>query len=199
MCFEKGYFINSSVSNYMNYTKKKFSALSEDLIKFVPIRPNNSVLDFGCATGGLIFELKKGGITNIKGTDISYWAIRYGKESFGLEKELDYFNVNLLNCSFDIVLFLDVLEHIPSITELRNILGLVKSPVIVVRLPVSLEEGQNYHLKVSRNDQTHVQCHSKAWWETLFSSFGFFLSLVFYGKSIYDSKGVLARIYKKEE
>jgi cyclopropane fatty-acyl-phospholipid synthase-like methyltransferase len=193
MKFEQQYFIHSKRSNYEDYRKKKFKALAQDLISNLRLNPNTSVLDFGCATGGLLFELKQLGITNIKGTDISYWAIDYGKRYYGLHKEMEYMNINLLTQPFDVVFFLDVLEHVPTVFELERFFQLLSSKTVVVRLPVSEQEGKPFVLEVSRNDTTHVQCHSKQWWADLFDRHGYLFHPLNAGH-IYDSHGVMAGV-----
>ena len=133
----------------------------------------------------------------IKGTDISYWAIDYGKKQYNLKSELEFYNINLLTQAFDVVFFLDVLEHVPTVTEIKHFLSLVIAPQLLVRLPVSLVEGEPYFLAVSRNDSTHVQCHTKEWWITLFHHYKYSfrpLSL----NAIYDSPGVLAGVFHKQ-
>ena len=197
MKFEKKYFVQSDTSNYEDYRKKKFDKLAEELISLVPLNVEDVLPDFGCATGGLLSEIKKKSFDKLKGTDISNWSIEYGRNTYGLYNELDYHNMNLLTKPFDVVLFLDVLEHIPTSQELVMIFKLLLTDKIVVRLPVSVKEGEPYFLEVSRNDTTHVQCHTKEWWEQIFYVNGFFPVKTLRGKTIYDSEGVLARIYEK--
>lgn len=179
---------------------KKFDKLADDLIRLLDITPDENILDFGCATGGLVHALKTRGIADVKGTDISYWAINYGKEYFELCEELEYHNLNLLASSFSIILFLDVLEHVPSEQEIRNMLGLVEyGTTIAIRVPVSAKEGEPYVLEVSRNDATHVQCHTKRWWDNLLHESEFVFDKVLRGRAIYESKGVFARCYEKSK
>lgn len=197
--FEEKYFVQSDTSNYEDYRRKKFDNLAKELVRMLELTANSSVLDFGCATGGLLKSLKDCGLQALKGTDISYWAIEYGKANFGLNHELDFHNVNLLIKNFDVILFLDVLEHVPSVGEIKKYLDLVNcETTIVVRLPVSRLEGEPYHLKVSQNDATHVQCHCKEWWIALLEEMGFRYKSILAGRHIYESKGVFARCYVKE-
>jgi hypothetical protein len=94
-------------------------------------------------------------------------------------------------------LLLDVLEHIPSITEINKYLKIANVKNVVVRIPVSEKEGEPYVLLVSRNDSTHVQCHTKQWWIDLFKKHNFELIKKLNTKSIYDSEGVFAGVFKK--
>lgn len=199
MSFEKGYFVHSETSNYEDYRRKKFDKLADDLIRILELDENTTILDFGCATGGLLKSFRERGFENLRGTDISYWAIDYGKSTLGLEEELEYYNVNLLTCCYDVILFLDVLEHVPSVGEIKKYLSLVRDGTrIVVRVPVSEVEGKDFVLEVSRNDATHVQCHSKGWWTDLLAECGFTSGIGFIGRAIYESEGVFARCYRKE-
>ena len=80
--------------------------------------------------------------------------------------------------------------------EIKHFLQLVIAPRLVVRVPVSATEGSPYVLEVSRNDITHVQCHTKEWWIELFHHYDFaFLPLT--TPTIYDSSGVLAGVFEK--
>ncbi len=199
MKFESGYFVNSKISNYKNYLQRKFNDQSEDLINYFKMKKSDKIMDFGCATGGLIYGFKKLGFKNIKGTDISYWSIKYGKETLELEKELEYYNLNLLTKSKDYLIILDVLEHVPTKEEIEEILRLGKQNLkknVILRVPVCAEEGEDFFLKVSRNDKTHVQCHCKEWWIKLLEKLGFVLEEELNLNSIYSSTGVLAAVFK---
>jgi len=194
--FEKDYYVQSKTSNYEDYRKKKFSSLVDNLIDDLKLTSELKILDFGCATGGLIAEFKLRNFAFLKGTDISYWSIEYGRTNYDLENILEYYNLNLLTLDFDYVLFLDVLEHVSGITEIENIIKIVKANFIIVRIPVSKIEGDPYVLEVSRNDTTHVQCHTKEWWINIFNKYGFVLNKIFKTESIYDSEGVFAGVFE---
>lgn len=199
MAFEEKYFVQSQTSNYKDYRKKKFKSLVDDLIEFFKLKPTTRILDFGCATGGLLKEFKNRGYKKIKGTDPSFWAIEYGHKKFKLIKELEFYNVSLLTMKHDLTLFLDVLEHVPTEEEIQNFLRLLKlsnTQNVVVRVPVSASEGKPYVLAVSNNDKTHVQCHTKRWWKRLFEKGGYKLVGTIKGKSIYDSDGVFVGVFK---
>jgi SAM-dependent methyltransferase len=194
--FEKEYFIHSKTSNYEDYRKRKFRDLALDLIEELQLTKRSKILDFGCATGGLLLEFKELGLQNLKGTDISYWAIDFGKTNYNLASELEYFNVNLLTEENDFVIMLDVLEHVPNISEIKHYLKITNSKNLIIRIPVSIIEGEPYFLEVSRNDATHVQCHTKEWWVELFKQYDFKITKRFNTKSIYDSEGVFAGVFQ---
>jgi len=196
--FESDYFINSHTSNYTDYRKIKYSKLCDALIQYCKIEKNDKIVDFGAATGALLCEFKKRGFSNIKGTDISYWAVEWGQQNLGLMKELEHYNRNMLAEPKDFCIMLDVLEHIPSVAEMQLILRLTRRKLrkhLIVRIPVSAKEGEDYCLKVSRNDRTHVQCHCKEWWIKLFEECGYKLVEEFHHKNvIWSSSGVFAGV-----
>lgn len=199
LTFEKGYFKDSEVSNYEDYMQRKHDHLADDIIAEVKLLPSEKVIDFGAATGSLIKELIARGHKEVYGTDISYWAVSYGKEKLGLNNHIQYYNLELLNDDKDYVIALDVLEHIPTEKELDLIVGRIANSLhkgLVLRVPVSKNEGENFFLEVSRNDKTHFQCHSADWWIGYLGSKGLFFDKHFTSKSIYSSDGVLAGLFK---
>jgi len=193
--FEKDYFINSNTSNYIDYREKKYESLAKELIDLCGITPDEHIIDFGCAIGLLIKEFTKLGYKNLKGTDISYWAIEYGKRELGLENELQYHNINLLVEIKDHVLFLDVLEHIPDINEIKKIIDLAKKNLrksIIIRVPTTEVEGGEFVLPASKSDKTHYQIHSKDYWLNLLNEHNDFDIKYLNGKHIFDGPGCLA-------
>lgn len=205
--FVKNYFVKDkytiSDSNYIDYRTKKFSVLADNIIETFGLGErgeggyNYSILDFGCATGALLKELKNRGFIEIKGTDISNWAIEYGKDNFGLVKELEFYNRNLLCESFDYMIMLDVLEHLPDY-ELETVLELAIKGLrkkLIVRIPISLKEGDDYLLDVSKNDRTHIQIHDKKWWIGKIESVGFTYLDDIHKEAIYSSDGVFCAVF----
>ncbi len=179
-------------NNYVNYLERDFSDQADDIIKIFDLKYYSNILDFGCALGGLLYTIKNKGCYRVTGTDISYWAIETGLEKYKLN--LEHYNRNLLiDTIWDAVILLDVLEHM-DYTELSIILQLLKisngSNVILVRVPVSKNEGEDYVLECSRLDKTHIQRHCKQWWINRFTEAGFDIEYIS-TKTMYDSDGVL--------
>lgn len=191
--FNKDYYINSTISNYTDYREKKFIGLANDLYPYVK---NKSVLDYGAATGAFMKELINMGVFCM-GTDISYWAVDFGVKHYKLGKRLLHYNISLLGEDFDVVLFLDVLEHIPF-EELNYVLDLLHALQVIVRIPVSAKEGEDFVLDVSKNDKTHIQIHPKEWWFALFEKHGYNNFTPLNEENIYDSEGVLAGVLRRE-
>lgn len=87
------------------------------LNKLKLLSKEQNILEIGCGTGHLIKYLRDLGY-NITGTEASDKFIRYAKENYGigLIKESTA-NLNFKDCSFDIVMSFDVIEHIPQVNE----------------------------------------------------------------------------------
>jgi len=117
MRFEQLYFndLAGEISNYRNYTARKYADLAHDLLGCCMIDRSDTIIDFGCATGALMKQFIQLGYENVYGTDISYWAVDYGKRMLSLGDHIQYLNMDLLSRPKDFVLMLDVLEHVPSL------------------------------------------------------------------------------------
>lgn len=199
MKFDKAYY---TTGNYRDYLRRKHDLLAKDIIDETGARLYDLIIDFGCGYGGLVNELNVLGYEKIHGTDISNWAIDYGKAVFpDIANRLQYYNRNLLSGVKNHVFFLDVLEHMPE-HEAEFCLRLAGESLtgfVIARIPVSRTEGEKYVLDVSNNDTTHINCHCREWWIEFFTENGLGFVGDMQKKSIYSSEGVLsgkwARIY----
>jgi 2-polyprenyl-3-methyl-5-hydroxy-6-metoxy-1,4-benzoquinol methylase len=77
------------------------------------------ILDVGCNYGSLIYNLYNLGYKNVKGIDINKESLKKGQEEYKLiSKRISYYlgdKIPFKNESFDVVLMLDVIEHIPDV------------------------------------------------------------------------------------
>ena len=105
----------------------------------------------------------------------------------------------LLCIPVDYVFILDILEHCP-LDEIEDILEKISYNKhikgVLIRIPVSQNEGEDFYLDISKNDKTHIQIHSKHWWEQLFNKFGLFFDKTIDEENIHDSKGFMAWLLK---
>ncbi len=68
---------------------------------------------------------------------------------------------------------------------------------LILRVPISHQEGEDYYLQVSRNDKTHVQCHCRGWWLNLFHKCDYSLAKEFKNVGvIWSSLGVFAGVFQ---
>lgn len=180
--------------NYLGYMerKKRYSFIAKELNMFLDTislaDKNLKILDYGCGPGFLISSLNEYNY-DVCGYDISDWAtktsISYGNKMI-LTKDL--------STKFDIVISLDVFEHM-SEDNLHSLFQILNTKWLIVRIPVSINDNDEFYLEVSRQDKTHITCHNKIWWNYLFSKFGFFELFRFNLISIYDSEGVYCSMF----
>jgi SAM-dependent methyltransferase len=85
---------------------------------------NSHILDFGCATGGLLFQLKQEGYSSILGMDRSAAAADIAKRLYGVPVINDSLsNIKNRSNSLDLAILVGVLEHLCDINELMSGLG----------------------------------------------------------------------------
>lgn len=186
--FDEEYY---KTGNYLDYLQRvnRYKLLADDIVPFL----KEPVLDFGCAVGFLVSALRKLDV-NAFGYDVSEWAVNYGKGVFGLH---DFLSNEKPNASFNTLLAIDVFEHMP-LDVVHDTLTEFDAEVLIVRIPVAAEVGEDFFLDISRRDKTHITCLTKSEWEEVFSKAGYRLAVVFDRPLIWDSEGVLSRAYVKD-
>lgn len=162
---------------YHQMAREIFSALSSVGV----INQKSRLLDYGCALGYLVNGFRKLGVV-CEGFDISDHA-RIVAEGSGIQFVKEGI--------FDLIMAMDVLEHMED-EEINVMLETFLAHRLLVRIPCSTDGGETFHLQISRNDPTHINCRTKTQWLEFFEQFGYrmFLPLNLY--SIYDSSGVMA-------
>lgn len=101
------------------------------------INKESSILDIGCAKGGLLRTFKDRGYNNLYGIEPSEECINHLK-TFGIDgKCLSLFEANKLNKKFDVVILTQVLKHIFDLEKMKYILQnlLNKDGILYVDIP----------------------------------------------------------------
>lgn len=176
-----------ATGNYANYAERRdrylrtAAELSELLERLSLLRTNDTVLDYGCGPGYLIEGLRARGYS-AGGVEVSEWA-RDQAAQRGLPVVADPFPASVM-------LAMDVFEHMTD-EQVREAIRAVTPRVLVARIPVSTDGGATFHLAVSRNDVTHINCKTKERWEAFLADLGYLtMRLSLY--TVYDSPGVAA-------
>lgn len=106
-------------------------AISAALLGDRLVRPGQRVLDAGCGTGGFLrWALDRGSFAYVAGVDIGSAAIELARERLpGIDLRTSPLkSLSFEDCSFDLVVTNDVLQHVPhaevdvSLRELRRVL-----------------------------------------------------------------------------
>ena len=180
--FDEGYFLRAEGSNYGRrdpvsgevlftpYTEEFYLDRDRSLVKTIlnSLKGIKSAIVLGCARGYMVQAFHEQDIHAI-GVDISEWAIENGAEPV-----LDYLYCGDIcdlsmwgDKEFDVVVALDVLEHI-RVPDLYRALDETcrVGKVIVFDAPIDIDDTQPDHS--SGTDKTHVSVYSKEWWITEF-------------------------------
>lgn len=149
----------------------------------------NNVCVHNCAVGFLSQSLWELGYYGVCGYDISEWACQQAESNF----------VKILRNLFDesravdIMFCLDVLEHMDP-DAIYQLFTTVSAKVLVLRIPVSTNGGESFHLDVSNKDKTHISCYEKKTWVEILSQYGYDVFLPLHLLTIWDSEGVMCNI-----
>jgi len=164
-----------------NYGRDPFAKYDETYLtrnrelarRITASRPNiRRVLVLGAARGYLVKAFRERGVDCL-GVDISPWAVEHCAE--GIEDymycgdvcDLSYWGDD----EFDLVVALDVLEHI----RVPDLLYAIREAARVgqmVLLDVPILPHDDAPDQSSGTDKSHVSCYSNAWWITRFMELG---------------------------
>ncbi len=176
--FERG--IETGISGYSNYRwiPELTIPLCDSIAEWTGITKNDSILDFGCAKGYLVYGFKLLHY-DCFGVDISEYAINSSpKEVKSYIKHLDsnFINdekiiINSFNKKFDWIICKDVLEHV-DMNNLKPTINLIKESCNRSAIIVPLGNGSRYNISSYDNDVTHVIKQPIEWWKNVFESVG---------------------------
>jgi len=181
-------------NNYVDYLSKRerYVRTAEEIQQMFHrisiVGPESTILDYGCSLGFLIKGLEKVGFKNVYGYDISDWATEQARQS-GCHM------LTHAHGTFDLGIFLDVLEHMTDqqIVELFARLQLNK---VLVRIPCAVVEQPNeFYLEVSRRDATHINCKTDQAWIEVFQGLGYRNCFRLNMSTIYDSPGCFCCLF----
>jgi hypothetical protein len=121
----------------------------------------NSIAEAGCGGGGVLGNLHKQLSTTciFSGYDISQDAIKLAKKNFEKER-LTFYNANLLeqDCYFDLLLIIDVLEHIEDYYGFLKKCS-EKSKMMILAIPLDISFRtilRPSNLKFNRDKVGHI-------------------------------------------
>lgn len=199
--FDETYYRSNNYAGYLERRdryKRQVEELHHELLQKVCLDfQNGAVLDYGCAVGFVVKALIDIGYVNVMGYDVSSWAVEYGHNVLGIPPSMMTTNLsNVLQQKWDMTLALDVLEHI-SQPQLSELLSLLNTNYLLVRIPLSIEDNGRYVLDVSERDKTHVIRLTRASWHRFFALHGYDWLFNINLATFYDSTGVMCAIFRR--
>jgi SAM-dependent methyltransferase len=181
-------------NNYVDYLSKRerYVKTAEEIQqvfhKFSVINQDSTILDYGCSLGFLIKGFEKAGFKNVSGYDISDWAVEQARKN-------DCKILEHARGTFDLGIFLDVLEHMTD-QQIAELFSQLKLNKVLVRIPCAVAEHPNeFYLEVSRRDPTHINCKTDQDWIAMFKSLGYRNCFRLNMSTIYDSPGCFCCLF----
>lgn len=161
------------ISGYQNYSwmPELTIRMAHKLVMELPIRPGESVLDFGCAKGFVVKALRILDV-DATGVDVSKYAIAHADGE--VREYCRHINGNqdpaLFTQEYDWMLAKDVFEHLVP-DDLCDLLRRTRDHVkkIFVAVPLSADDDSGKYV-VPQYDQdiTHRIATSMRWWTRVF-------------------------------
>lgn len=134
--YQEDYFLNKGKNQirkpgYANYQldeKCHRQYFAKKIKKIKKLRSQGKFLDIGCALGYFLVEAKKEGFEPL-GVDLSAYSVSFAQKHFGLEVIEDFFeNTNFDEASFDVVVMIQTLEHVPDINQFLSKVNRILKP-----------------------------------------------------------------------
>lgn len=144
LLYDDEYFLQKG---YEDYEKRfyKYSDIFDEIfherLKMInKYKTNGKVLDIGCAHGFLLNYLQGHGF-ECSGLDISQYAVDYAQKKFNIPIKLgDINNMNYEAKEFDVIIMLDVIEHMPDPLKTLQILNkyLKDDGILIIQTPFDI-------------------------------------------------------------
>jgi hypothetical protein len=180
--YDELYYKSNNYVDYVNRSDRYATLVNEvhNLLRSLGLN-NDPILDFGCAVGFVSEALLNLEYT-VDSVEISEWALEQCRK-----KNLNVSNKPNYDKQYGVVFALDVLEHMEE-DELNTFVDNIKTKAMVVRVPICLNEGEDYYLDVAKNDKTHIIKWTFEQWNKFFRDKGYF-TLNLKLSTIYSSLG----------
>nr|WP_242020330.1 methyltransferase domain-containing protein [Nodosilinea sp. FACHB-131] len=107
--------------------------------------PPGDVLEIGCGHGSFVAFMQQAGYQS-SGVEMSQWVVSFGEKTFGIPVYLGPLeNIDLSKGSLDVIVMMDVLEHLPNpVTTLQNCLELLRPDGFLLIQTPEFKEGKTY-------------------------------------------------------
>jgi len=164
---ERGTHLDSIYNeNFYNEQKDASYKSAEAIVPILldVIKPK-SVIDIGCGVGGWLHVIQKNGVTDICGYDVNELTA----DKYFIDKKLIRTNADLSNRNFkiheksDLLICLEVAEHLPTEIADQFVLNLTNaSPIVVFSAALPGQTGVN-----------HINEQPPWYWREKFNKFGY--------------------------
>ena len=193
--YNEGYYETGQLSGKSLYTNYRWMpeetlVLSHNIMSFMNIKRNQTVLDFGCAKGYLVKALRMFGV-DAHGVDLSSYAVSQADddvrdyvrsikpiredtitELFTKRNTSLGDDIGLANARYDFIVCKDVLEHVPynQIDTVIRALSYISPNIFVI---VPLGNKLKYYIDEYEEDKSHYIREDLAWWHQKFQTLNY--------------------------
>lgn len=164
------------------WTKGRQEIILSLLLNIAPSLTRLNILDVGCGTGTTLNSLRQLGCTNLQGVDDSVTAIEYCNDKTLPVQQANVYELPFSDNSFDIILAMDVMEHVPNeqraLNEIKRVLkddGLLLITVPAFELLWSVHDDVNNHIRRYTKKHTNKLLSSSGFSVLKTSYFNMFL------------------------
>ncbi|MEI0562492.1 class I SAM-dependent methyltransferase [Brachyspira pulli] len=130
----------SGAGGLSDLDKIRYNDIIDRIEKF--INKDTSIVDIGCAKGGLLRTFQDRGYTNLYGIEASHNAIENLRQYNIDGKDSSIFDLTNINKKFDVVILSQVLEHIYDLKKVKYILENVLNDNGI--LYIDIPDGTSY-------------------------------------------------------
>lgn len=115
--------------------------------------PSSDILELGCSHGSFIALMQNAGY-RAAGVEMSPWVVSFGKETFTAPIYLGPVeNLDLAEGSLDVIVLMDVLEHLPNPLKTLNYCArLLKSDGLLLVQTPKVKENKSYETLLESQD-----------------------------------------------
>jgi SAM-dependent methyltransferase len=153
--FENGIATKRSLYTNYRWLPERTIPMCAKLQAQLPIKPGETVLDYGCAKGFVVKALRLLGV-KAWGYDVSEYAISCAPEDVAA-----FVSTTMPPGRFDWTIAKDVLEHVPY-GRLEATISAIPSHKLFVVVP--LGSRGRYNVEAYERDDTHVIREPLEWW-----------------------------------
>lgn len=158
----------------------------------------NSICDIGCGTGEILVQLAKNLSPNIKmiGIDISLDAISIAKAKETTQLHFECIDVTEKEDDFDVLLVMDVIEHLPNYFQfLENIRLKGRYTIFHIPLDMCLWSLMREQMLIESKDRVgHIHNFTEDFIKSILSDYGFSIKAQRYTPPGFEVKNIKQKI-----
>lgn len=182
---------------------ERFRDIADKLADYAP----SSIADIGCATGGLLSELKARGLSNLHGFDQSASCVNLARNRGIPASQLSIMNVESCGQRFDLVTCTSVLEHVREVGSAMQQIKAILNPEghLYLEVPDVSRYKDVKGAGFALFSTEHINYFSESSMRMLLALHGFTVSWILHidrqlsEKSIEPTLSVLCRLTDKPE